>query len=99
MLGIDSLSNILALSSPPACFKQPYQTYLATNSISLFHLGDITGQPKEKVPFYIARDINIANLFTKFDLNISLEIFTGEKLDLLEANVSPALEFCFKIKA
>ena len=55
---------------------RPFQTYVASTGISPFYLGEITGQSKNNIPFYVSGDINIADLITTFDLE-------NEKVDYL----------------
>merc|ERR1712089_45796 len=71
LIGVDAVSQIIALRSPPSHFKPRMRKYYANINMHLYKLAQLTGQLKENIVFWInqKRAFNPADLLGKFDID------------------------------
>merc|ERR1711973_412670 len=71
LIGVDAVSQIVALRSPPSQFKPRMRKYYANVNMHLYKLAKLTGQLKENVVFWInqKKAFNPADLLGKFDVD------------------------------
>ena len=70
-IGVDAVSQIVALRSPPGHSKSRMKKYYANISIHLYKLAQLTGQLKENIVFWINQKnyLNPPDLLGKFDID------------------------------
>merc|ERR1712115_548631 len=70
-IGVDAVSQIVALRSPPCHSKSRMKKYYANINIHLYKLAQLTGQLKENIVFWISqrKAFNPADLLGKFDID------------------------------
>merc|ERR1712115_345626 len=70
-IGVDAVSQIVALRSPRSHFKSRMRKYYANINIHLYKLAQLTGQLKENIVFWInqKKAFNPADLLGKFDID------------------------------
>merc|ERR1711905_51014 len=71
LIGVDAVSQIVALRSPPSHFKPRMRKYYANVNMHLYKLAQLTGQLKENIVFWInqKKAFNPADLLGKFDID------------------------------
>ena len=71
LIGVDAVSQIVALRSPPSQFKPRMRKYYANINMHLYKLAKLTDQEKENVVFWInqRQRFNPADLLGKFDID------------------------------
>merc|ERR1712208_273344 len=71
LIGVDAVSQIVALRSPPSQFRPRMRKYYASVNMHLYKLAKLTGQLKENVLFWINQKeaFNPADLLGKFDVD------------------------------
>merc|ERR1712243_171650 len=71
LVGVDAVSQIVALRSPPSQFKPRMRKYYANINMHLYKLAKMTNQEKENVVFWINQKeaFNPADLLGKFDID------------------------------
>merc|ERR1712133_178566 len=71
LIGVDAVSQIVALRSPPSQFKLRMRKYYANINMHLYKLAKLTNQEKENVVFWINQKerFNPADLLGKFDID------------------------------
>ena len=70
-IGVDAVSQIVALRSPPSHSKSRMKKYYANINIHLYKLAQLTGQLKENIVFWInqKKAFNPADLLGKFNID------------------------------
>ena len=68
----DAISTLLALDRSPSLFEPPLNRQYAQNNVTLFQIGQITGQKKEEIALFLDQKnfFNPADLLSKFDLQL-----------------------------
>merc|ERR1712101_19992 len=71
LIGVDAVSPIIALRSPPSQFKPRMRKYYAIVNMHLYKLAKLTSQLKENIVFWINQKeaFNPADLLGKFDVD------------------------------
>merc|ERR1711955_38490 len=71
LIGVDAVSQIVALKSPPVQFKPRMRKYYANINMHLYKLAKLTKQDKENVVFWInqKKRVNPADFLGKFDID------------------------------
>merc|ERR1712121_71244 len=69
-IGVDALSQIIGLMSPPSQFKPRLRKYYASINVHLYKLAQMTNQVKENIIFWLNQDevFNPADKLGKFDI-------------------------------
>ena len=70
-IGIDALSQIVGLMSPPSQFKPKLRKHYASINMHLYKLAQMTSQVKENINFWLNQEetFNPADKLGKFDIN------------------------------
>merc|ERR1711895_176238 len=84
-IGVDAVSQIVALRSPPCHSKSRMKKYYANINIHLYKLAQLTGQLKEDIVFWINQknNFNPADLLGKFDIEESCSHHGYNKIRIL----------------
>merc|ERR1711962_1231259 len=71
LIGVDAVSQIIALRSPPSQFMSRMRKYYANINMHLYKLAELTNQLKENIVFWINQKeaFNPSDLLGKFDID------------------------------